>query len=355
MLGLSLRLQNKLKTHFNTSDFKTISKKLKELYLNENLKRSEISKMLSVSDLDVKEILSIFNISKRKSSSRKISRHQMKFYLDKDFTNKKIATVEKTSESYVRKLRRQYGFKSQRPQKFRTPEEYNQMKLSKVQEEIIRGTLLGDSYISNGMFGVYHSKKQNEYLIHLMTALLPIVKPQLREVSKTISGKVFKGFKLESWRHKSLVKLREEYYPKGKKRISKKLASKLTIRSVAYMMMDDGGRSASKRLVLGCSIYKKDIEILRERLEKLFKVDLKVSKQKAYSHNNKKRDLYIIYVCQVDDRFVVAKKLSKFVIPSMKYKIDWVFEHASSKDRRYKNNKASKNGKSDCFGYTRTP
>jgi len=165
--------------------------------------------------------------------------------------------------------------------------------LNKYQEEVLIGTLLGDSYIGYTHDGCNypcltfsHCKKQEIYAKHKFNILRPLMASIIeRQYYKTaiIKGKqcnIQPVLYARSHNCKCLIKYRNIFYPKGIKIIPVDfLKEHFTARSLSYLYMDDGCKNQnSYNLNLQCfetdNLYE-FVEFLRQKfnLEFLVKKD----------------------------------------------------------------------------------
>lgn len=122
------------------------------------------------------------------------------------------------------------------------------------QLQIIRGTLLGDGYLSlsakrsrNATLEITHSQVQVEYLRWLEKELSPFV----TKIDKRVQPPTYivdhwsKGcteIRLRTVAHPELNKLLKEYYPNGKKVFSKKVLDYIKELGLAIWYCDDGSK-----------------------------------------------------------------------------------------------------------------
>lgn len=119
--------------------------------------------------------------------------------------------------------------------------------LSKEQKSVLFGIILGDGYLQktgkkNSRLRLEHGGNQKEFLLWKVKKLRKLFqgKPKYLERVHPISKK-----KYSYWRHQSqsspyLGKLRNIFYPDGKKRIPEDVEKYLTPLTLAVWYMDDG-------------------------------------------------------------------------------------------------------------------
>jgi hypothetical protein len=193
-------------------------------------------------------------------------------------------------------------------------------KLTSKQEKVLIGTLLGDGTMElNGKYPrlrIQHSQRQNEYL------------KWKHKVFSKISTKVKSFYRKKDCRTKkryaccsfdthsihSLNGLYKIFYCSGKKKIpsnfDKILNSPL---SLAVWFMDDGQKRSdcnALRISTDSFSYKEQL-ILQKCLYKNFNISVKI---------HKKGKFWNLYIPSIETRKFI-QIISRYVIPSMKYKI----------------------------------
>ena len=191
------------------------------------------------------------------SSQRKISENDLlHLYKVELLTDLEIAQKLNCTKQAVYQARKKFNIKkilpSQRNSKFIT--------VTSRQEEIIRGSLLGDAWIERGsVIGIAHGKKQFEYIDWLSAQLQPYFGDI--ETNKTCR-------RIRSCAHDFGSSLYKEYYPDKTKRITSKILDKLTELSVAVWFMDDGQvlPAGNQSRLATCSFTQKENELIVEYL-----------------------------------------------------------------------------------------
>ena len=119
--------------------------------------------------------------------------------------------------------------------------------LSKEQKSILFGTILGDGYLQktgkkNARLRLEHGKKQKEYLLWKVKKLGNLFQGKAKYIERIhpISKR-----KYSYWRHQSqstpyLGKIRNKFYPEGRKKIPNDLEHYLNPLMLAVWYMDDG-------------------------------------------------------------------------------------------------------------------
>ncbi|MBD3260995.1 MAG: hypothetical protein GF334_04835 [Candidatus Altiarchaeales archaeon] len=198
---------------------------------------------------------------------RKIPEDKLKFfYLDRGLTDKEIAEKLGCTQQAVYLARRKFKIdslsKKERNSKL--------IKISKRQEEILRGSLLGDAYLSpEGEFDIQHGSKQFGYLLWLFNNL----QPYFGEIRNVRTCK-----RIRSCAHDFGIKLRKEYYSKGKKTITREILDKLSALSLAVWFMDDGQvlPSGNQSRIATCDFTKEENILICEYLKDKWNIEAQV-------------------------------------------------------------------------------
>lgn len=91
-------------------------------------------------------------------------------------------------------------------------------------EELIVGSLLGDSHLHHGSFTEGHSIKQREYAEWKMGHISKVFTTKSQErVSRTRGGKLFPNFSFRTLSYPYIRMLRAKWYPEGKKIVPRDL------------------------------------------------------------------------------------------------------------------------------------
>src|SRR3989344_7551029 len=161
--------------------------------------------------------------------------------------------------------------------------------LSKEQESILFGIILGDGYLqktgeNNARLRLEHGYKQKEYLIWKIERLKQLFqgKPKYMERIHPLTKRKYKY-----WRHQSqstpyLGKLRKMFYPEGKKIIPENLEKYISPQMFAVWYMDDGyyyQRDKCSYLYLG-NVSEKEANIVSSVILKKFDIQTKVKQKK---------------------------------------------------------------------------
>lgn len=200
------------------------------------------------------------------------------------------------------------------------------MKLNNV----LLGTLLGDSYLGKGTgnvfsFRVSHCPEQLDYLEHLVEV---IKNNSSAYKSVSVYFRQKRNIHELYYYNPDLKESREKYYPNDKKCI-KTILDDITdpIQAVAYWMADDGCVHYSTKnktylsprlLIATCSETEETHNYIISWFEKHFNLTPYITKQRNYKRNKE----WLLIKFTVGDSYKLWQKIRHYLlpIPSMKYK-----------------------------------
>lgn len=195
----------------------------------------------------------------------------------------------------------------------------NMINLTKRQKDILIGTILGDAYLQktgqkNARLRLEHGAKQKEYIMWKVGELGNLFqgKPKSLERIHPVTKKTY-----SYWRHQSqstpyLGKLRKIFYPEGRKTIPNNLEKYMSWLMLATWYMDDGyyyQKDGCGYIYLG-NVSKEEANIVNKAINKMGIDNRIYSKKKGYA----------IYF-PVSQMTILSKKIKKYIIPSLMYKI----------------------------------
>lgn len=190
---------------------------------------------------------------------------------------------------------------------------------------LIRASLLGDGSLCGSSISVSyqecHSVKQKNY-INWKYEFLGECKTKL-PIRPVTTGYGFSALTIKSKQYKSLLRLRDEWYPHGKKIVPQDL-SWLNDFSVAVWYMDDGSLAHNedqkdRALFATNGFTENDVKKLAEHLEKLYQVNCTVYFSKGWNlriNSGKNNEI---------DKFWGA--IAPYIHPSMEYKLPQLFRN----------------------------
>ncbi|MEW5805700.1 MAG: hypothetical protein AB1721_03200 [Patescibacteria group bacterium] len=196
------------------------------------------------------------------------------------------------------------------------------MKLTKQERAALMGMVLGDGYLQkvgkrNARLRLEHSFKQRDYL-EWKTELLPKLfqgKPKMLKRVHPITHKTYSYVRHQSNSSPDLGKLRQIFYPEGKKHLPENLEHWLiSALTLAIWYLDDGyyyPRDNCSYLYLGRVSHQEAIIVQRAILKK-FGLTVKVL--------DKKQKGFVLYFSTKETESLV-KLIKQFIMPQMAYKI----------------------------------
>lgn len=195
------------------------------------------------------------------------------------------------------------------------------LRLSKMQRELLVGLLLGDGHLETQTDGrtyrlrVEHSEKQKEYLFWLYEQFKEWVPQEPKKKTRT-DGRI--SYEMVTVSHSAFRFYAHQYYVDKKKGIPRLVHRWLTPVALAIWFMDDGSIKSSKHKTfnihaLGYS--KKDLLRVQDVLERRFEITTALHKQR----NNSWR----IYIpSESVEEFVTLVYPTMKHVPSMLYKLN---------------------------------
>lgn len=191
------------------------------------------------------------------------------------------------------------------------------LNLTKRQQEILAGTLLGDGHLETQDRGktyrlkVEHCDAQKEYLSWFYQEFNSWIPSE--PYTKVKNDNVYVG--VRTYSHKSLSVFGRLFYPQGKKLIPKVIEKLLTPLSLAIWFMDDGSlKSTQHRTYVIHTLGYEKVELENVQNILLNKFGLHTS---LHSQKGKYWRLYI--QSQSADQF--KKLIEPYILPSMEYKL----------------------------------
>lgn len=196
------------------------------------------------------------------------------------------------------------------------------MKLTKRQESIIIGSVLGDGFLQktgsrNARIRFEQGERQKDYLIWKGSQFPRLFqgKPSYLQRIHPITKKQYGYWRWQSSASPEIGKWRDIFYAEGKKKVPENISELLTDPiALAVWYMDDGyfyKRDKSGCVYLG-RISKEEAELLRNSLDENFGL-----KSKIYDKKNKGLVLFF----GVEQTKKLHDMIRPFIIPNMEYKL----------------------------------
>jgi hypothetical protein len=201
---------------------------------------------------------------------------------------------------------------------------------NKDQMSFLIGTLFGDGCVNNkGYLKFGHSDAQKEY-IELKQQIFGGKISPLKKTGE-YKGKEYFGYFLECPRNAQIEKLREMFYPEGKKTI-KNVINLLDEKGLAFWYLDDGYLSPQHSTIISSQGFSyEDHEIIQKYLKDKWNIDSNITKS---------GDNFRFYVT-VDGTKKLFEIIAPYVPTSMKYKlseeyrntgVEWNYENLENLD-----------------------
>lgn len=241
---------------------------------------------------------------------KKISKEKLiELYSVKHKTDKEIANEYGLHKQTIYKLRKRYGIdKVQKHERLG-------LEFSQFQEQMIRGTLMGDAHLTHqsnreSSLEIKHSVSvfdQSDYIRWLYFCLRELCphNPKLCQGDTQL--------RIRTYHHPWFSKLREEFYnKKGEKTITREILDKLSPLGIAVWYMDDGSLQHSDTAKLSTHNFTfEEHQIMKQWFEETYNISPKIQKDGPY---------YWLRFTQ-EEAFKLWRLIDKYIIPSMCYKI----------------------------------
>jgi len=293
--------------------------KIKELH-DKGLSNLKIAQELNISNGTVSKYLKDrFGIIKKKCV-KQIDFDKFKELWNNGKSDKEIADFFGVKEVTVKT----YRTRGENAGKFNKIVNFSQEEhsLSEIQDQFIRGSLLGDLNLSkptgshgkNSRLALVHSKKQEELFmakVKILGNFMGSYKLQTPPPDKR-TGKVYETWRGNSKAHKVFTDIYNELYVDGIKHLSKEFLNTIVHPiALAYWFMNDGTFRGT--LATHCFTYEEN-ELLLNWMDEKWGVCCTIQKELS------KYKLYI----KTESRFLFEKIIFPYMIPSMYYKLKFL-------------------------------
>lgn len=307
----------KKRTNRGTDKFSEYKNLIKKLYL-EGKSSNEIGKILGKSGKTILHHLSQMQVEIR--STKQIDQDIFEKLWNEGKSDKEIAEFFGMKESSIRT----YRTKGENAGKFKIIRNFSQTErhLSELQDQFIRGSLLGDLNLStpninrsvNSRLAIVHSIKQEELFMKKVEILgefmgnyrLYTPSPDKR------TGKVYQTWRGNSKAHSVFTDIYNELYPNGKKTITKEYLDKIYHPiALAYWFMDDG--CGDGVFATNCFSKQEDDLLIKWMIAKW---GIKCTLQKNKTN-------FVLYITE-ESRLKFEKLIFPHMVPSMYYKLQYL-------------------------------
>lgn len=239
----------------------------------------------------------------------------VKLYVEDRWASRKIAQHFNIDKSSVLRKLKKLGI--ERTHAKREFEMRKKVQLTRVQKELVWGTMLGDGHVAkHGQLArlmVSHCKKQYELSKWLCEQLRPI---SLDLRTKIDSRTGFEYFEFNTITHIEFNVIREKFYKDSVKIVPDDLPLWLTPRSLGLWIMDDGSLNKGVNLRLQTDSFTEQENI---KLLDIMKINFNVNGNvREYMRKDKK---YYFLSFNKRNTQIISDIVRPFIIPIMEYKI----------------------------------
>lgn len=291
---------------------------IKKLY-DEGLSNLKIAKELGISNDTVSKYLRVrFGIVKKKFT-KQIDYDKFVELWNLGKSDKEIAEFFKVKEITIKT----YRTRGENAGKFNKIVNFSQEEhfLSELQDQFIRGSLLGDLNITspnknghiNSRLSLTHSKKQEDLFmskVKLLENFMGSYRLQTPAPDKR-TGKVYETWKGNSKSHKVFTTIYKELYIDGTKQLTQNYLNSIHHPiALAYWFMDDGTFRGT--IATHCFSLKEN-KLLVKWMEDFWGINCTIQKELT---NHK---LYI----KADSRYNFEKLIFPYIVSSMYYKLKY--------------------------------
>ena len=249
-----------------------------------------------------------------------VRKEEFKILYKKGFNDYEIAEKMRLSDSTIFRWRKSFGFK---PYNTRIKNRNKSIEPTQEQKEILCGTLLGDSSLQlypkygwkSPIFKCDHGLKQEDYA-QLLYNKLHSLGSKIRKYKRyhPVAKKEYVTITVTTASNPYYLKMYNQLYSTGKKQVTEDFLQNFTIKSLAYLYMDDGYADQNTAYICTDSFSDKSKQILVNYFEKEFSLHFTIVNHGKY---------YRLRLSQYDfPKFVLL--LEPYVIDSLKYKLETV-------------------------------
>lgn len=194
------------------------------------------------------------------------------------------------------------------------------LKLTIIQREVLVGTLLGDSHLSNYKTGanyklmIQHGLSQQAYTDWLYTVYKDWVLTPPKVKDQIVNGKLYRKYWFNTISHVAFQFFAKQFYHQGKKTVPKLVHKWLTPLGLAVWFMDDGSIKSNhhRALIINTQCYSDaDLHLLQRVLKDKYEISTKLRKQKEG------KQIYLLAVSV--QQFVNI--IRPYIVPEMEYKL----------------------------------
>lgn len=206
--------------------------------------------------------------------------------------------------------------------RLRSIEQYKQgLFLSKRQQQILAGSLLGDAHLESyyrpeiARLKIEHSYSQKEYVDWLYDEFKNWTRTPPKQRLKKGFGKIYRSYSFTTLSHAELANFRNLFYSNGRKIVPIKFLEKNLDRIVlAVWFMDDGSiksKQCNGRFLNTQSFSEREVKELQKLLKNKFLLD---------SSTRPDKNGFQIYILGKSSKRL-RDLIGPYVVPSMSYKL----------------------------------
>lgn len=212
-------------------------------------------------------------------------------------------------------------------------DELRKQPLSNDQYQIVLGTLMGDGCLIkssktelSNLYKVFwtHSEKQVDYLSWIKEQMFPFSVGKLIKYQRTDrvrkNGDPLIQYHLQTIGHDAFNRIHNILYRGTKKFVTRRYLNKLDLLGIATWYMDDGSYSIKNKSMVLCTngFSLSENRTIQKWFWQKFKIECKISKT---TKKETGKIYYYLRFC-VKDTIKFQDLISKYMIPSMQYKLN---------------------------------
>lgn len=287
-----------------------------ELY-KQGISKAQISRQLHIGESSVRKYLTkCFNVQ-TKPNVKKMDQKKFEELWKQGKTDKEISDFFGVTELTVKSFRT----KGENAGKFNITQYFSQteQKLTYVQDQFIRGSLLGDLCLrkqngaKNARLYIVQCEKQKALFMKKAEILgdfmgsyrLIVPKPDPR------TGKIYTSYRGNSKAHKVFTDIYNELYINGKKTVTKEFLEKITSPiALAFWFMDDGCNDGT---IATNGFSYEEVVLLDEWMLRKWNIHTMIHKNTCN---------YVLHI-NTESRQHFENLIKSYIIPEMKYKLKY--------------------------------
>jgi recombination protein RecA len=226
-----------------------------------------------------------------------------------------VSRRTKLTRRTIVKWMKQEGILNKNAWIFKSPD-----KISKIQLQVLRGTILGDDCIylfkgcKNPRLLVYHSIAQKKYAELKLQIWKNLVFTDKLKISKRKKGT---RVHFATTSHKDFLPIYNATYVYKKKTITAEFLETLTPLSLAFWFQDDGSRCKNRGLAIHTNCFSlEEVEICCSFLKNRYSIKC--------NPQQRKKNQYVIFFSNATSKNF-AEMILPWVHPSMRYKLEGIY------------------------------